>query len=136
MSRIKAYRLKVPVGSKIELWTSGQSHRTDASVEHGPLGGATQEIFFSNTHLERPPGADGAAPPPDSFQAEADQFYSVLFTTEFLSGPEAPGKVRIDLTITHPDGGHPEGDPTSFELSGSSAGRPEVRIVTFETRKS
>lgn len=136
MSRIKAYRLKVPVGSKIELWTAGKSYRTDASVEHGPLGGATQEIFFSNTNLERLPEANGTAPPPDSFQAEADQFYSVLFTTEFLSGAEAPGKVRIDLTITHPGGGHPGDDPTVFELAGSSADRPEVRIVTFETRKN
>lgn len=133
MSRIKAYRLKVPVDSKVELWTSGKHYRTDASVEHGPLGGASQEIFFANTNLERPETPDAATPPPDSFQAEANQLYSILFTTEFQK--TTPGAVRIQVVISYPNGDHPADDPTLFELEGTSADRPEVRIVTFETRK-
>lgn len=133
MSRIKAYRLKVPVSSKIELWTSGKDYRTDASVEHGPLGGASQEIVFGNTNLVRPETRDAATPPPDSFEAEANQFYSILFTTEFRE--TTPGKARIEVVITHPNGAHPADDPTVFELEGTSADRPEVRVVTFETRK-
>lgn len=133
MLPIKVYKHLVPVGSKVELWTSGADYRSDAAMVHSDKDtGAILRAFFAHAQLQRPATPDPPAAP-ESFEVAANQTYTVSFVTEFLKA--TGGSARIQLVITKPNGGHPSDDPTVFELTGAKANPAVATSVMFGTRK-
>lgn len=133
MLPIKVYQLRVPVDSKVELWTSGTDYRSDAAMVHQDRdSGATQKAMFDHAQLQRPATPDPPASP-ESFQVLANQTYTLSFVTEFLK--TTAGQARIKVVITYPKGDHPADDPTVFDLSGTEADRPVATSVMFDSWK-
>lgn len=126
MSILEAYLKRVPAGSIVSFWTTGQGYRTDAIVLQG-----TQRTFHPHPQLTRPPVPK---PPtnPARFVMGKGERANLFFTTEFDGNP---GSVVITVTVELPDHSHPQDDPKVFSFSGKAGDVADHRAVFIQSLK-